>query len=125
MRERCANPNHASYHRYGGRGVSVCAEWDSFEAFSIWSRANGYRDDLSIDREDNDGDYKPGNCRWATQSQQARNKANNRRFNISGETKTLAQIAEDANVKYQTLHSRVARGIPIGVAVTSGERVCL
>lgn len=66
FRQRCTNPNNKGYKNYGARGVSVCKEWDSFPVFEEWAYANGYVEDaeLSIDREDNDGDYTPDNCRW-------------------------------------------------------------
>ena len=72
MKDRCYNPKHNSYPRYGGRGIKVCDEWlESYIAFRDWSITHGYSDDLSIDRIDNDGDYDPSNCRWVTAHQQA------------------------------------------------------
>ena len=85
MRGRCFNTNDKSYDRYGGRGISVCEEWDkSFEAFYKWSIENGYKEDiaesnrnrLSIDRINNDGNYEPSNCRWTNDFVQASNKRN-------------------------------------------------
>ena len=75
IRQRCNNPNDKNYSDYGERGISVCKEWDeSPEAFVMWALENGYREDLSIDRIDVNGNYSPYNCRWATATQQARNK---------------------------------------------------
>lgn len=74
MLKRCRNPKSKSYLDYGGRGIKVCEEWQAFEPFRDWALANGYRDDLSIDRRENDGNYEPGNCRWATNVEQANNR---------------------------------------------------
>lgn len=74
MRARCNNPNHTRYNDYGGRGIRICAEWDDFAAFRDWALANGYRDDLTLDRKENDGNYCPENCRWATYLEQRHNR---------------------------------------------------
>lgn len=75
MRARCYYPKAKLFHRYGGRGITVCAEWrESFEPFFAWATRHGYRDDLQIDRRDNDGHYEPGNCRWVTRDENLRNR---------------------------------------------------
>jgi len=73
MKSRCYNPNVESYPYYGGKGITVCEEWQRFEAFRDWSMANGYDENRSIDRIDNSNGYFPQNCRWSTDKEQARN----------------------------------------------------
>lgn len=75
MLYRCDNPKHISYKYYGGRGITVCDEWrQNFEAFHDWAISNGYRDDLTLDRINTDGNYEPSNCRWTTMKVQASNR---------------------------------------------------
>ena len=82
LKNRCLNTNHPHYKDYGGRGIGVCDEWmHDFQAFYEWAMANGYRDDLTIDRIDNNGNYEPSNCRWTTMAVQRKNQRPRRKLN--------------------------------------------
>lgn len=74
MKQRCYNPNIREYKYYGARGIKISNEWDTADKFVEWAMRNGYRPELSIDRINNDGNYEPSNCRWATAKQQANNR---------------------------------------------------
>ncbi len=111
MLKRCSpNGNHLCREHYGARGIAVCAEWRSFEAFMLWSSANGYRDDLTIDRVDVNGGYTPENCRWASVKEQCRNRTTTRWVTIDGVTKSLAEWREDAGISGPAFYARVKRG---------------
>ena len=111
MRYRCGNENDHAFKYYGGRGITVCLEWDeSFVAFRDWALANGYEKGLTIDRINNDGNYSPDNCRWATMKQQHRNGRQNVHTTINGRTRTIAEWAEIAGIKYKTLAARHKAG---------------
>lgn len=106
MRKRCNNKNCHQYKDYGGRGVSVCKEWsNNFKAFYDWAIHNGYKQGLTIDRIDVNGNYCPSNCRWVNMKAQNRNKRNTIRVN--GES--LSVICERLNLNYYTIHSRIAK----------------
>jgi hypothetical protein len=118
MWDRCTNPNVVTWPRYGGRGITVCDEWRTYEPFRAWAVANGYDPALSLDRVDNDGDYEPGNCRWTTRRAQANNRrqgavAPRPRFvEAWGETRRLYEWAADPRcvVSYVALKKRLRRG---------------
>lgn len=94
IKDRCLNQNSKYWERYGARGIKVCKEWsDNYECFHEWALSHGYADDLTIDRIDNDGNYEPGNCRWATYEEQENNRSDNILFNIEGEEITLSRLA--------------------------------
>lgn len=98
MKDRCLNKNDHAYERYGGRGIKVCERWMKFENFlaDMGEKPDGQ----SIDRIDNDGDYEPSNCRWATCAQQNLNKRNSRRAKYKGETIPLIEISRLSGLKY-------------------------
>lgn len=108
MKSRTTNPNNPIYKYYGERGIAVCPEWfNNFEAFYQWSIENGYRDDLTIDRKDNDGNYEPSNCRWADRKTQAANKSTNNRITYKNETHILQEWSEKLHIPHSTLRYRV------------------
>lgn len=110
MKRRCCNPHSPKYARYGGRGITICTEWrDSFSAFHEWAMANGYRDDLTIDRIDNDGNYEPANCRWIPAAAQAANKSTNHYVTVGDDRHTIAEWARITGLSPSTLSSRLTR----------------
>ena len=110
MLDRCFNRNNNRWARYGGRGITVCDDWKSdFQSFYKWAIANGYQDDLTIDRIDNDGDYCPDNCRWATCKEQARNRSTNIDITIGNSTRTLMEWCEIFQLNYKAIYRRYKR----------------
>lgn len=119
MKERCYDKKSSNYHNYGGRGISIFKEWlNSFESFRDWALANGYSNDLTIDRIDNNGNYQPSNCRWSTNMEQQRNRRNNVWFEIDGEKILLADALKKYNIKMQTLSPRLKKGYSLIDALT-------
>jgi len=111
MKERCDNPNVKFYQNYGGRGITYCQEWEEFSDFYEWSIKNGYKDNLTIDRIDVNGNYEPDNCRWATTKEQNVNRRNTIRITIDGVTKTIPEWSEKTGVKVSTLRWRYCNGL--------------
>ncbi len=111
MKYRCNNPNIPEYSNYGGRGIKVCDEWShDYDAFYDWAMSNGYSKDLTLDRINNDGDYSPSNCRWATKIVQQNNTRANIFLEYDGKRLTLAQWARELGVNYQMLRYRYRAG---------------
>ena len=108
MKDRCNNPKSKDVSRYGGRGIKICKEWDSsFLAFKEWAENNGYKEYLTIDRIDVNGNYEPSNCRWADLITQGRNRRNNKMVTAFGKTQCMASWAEEFNIPHQTLRERI------------------
>ena len=119
MRGRCYNAHSINFHLYGGRGITVCQEWkDSFEAFRDWALTHGYRDDLTIDRRDNDKGYFPGNCRWIYPKEQANNRRTCRTITLDGETHTVSEWAHITGLSKSTIKNRLDQGWSAARALT-------
>lgn len=112
MKYRCSpSCSKHFYDLYYGRGIRVCPEWENdFEAFYRWAMAHGYRDELSIDRIDNDGNYEPSNCRWVTEEVQANNRSTSKFITYNGETLTEKQWAKKLNISYDTIRYNLSKG---------------
>lgn len=105
MKERCYNKNKNSYLNYGKRGIGICNEWlgkNGFYNFLKWSKENGYKKELQIDRIDNNKNYSPDNCRWVDR----KTNINNRRNSIKVNGKTLNELANEMNYTYDNLWRR-------------------
>lgn len=114
MKNRCYYEHDRHYKNYGGRGIKICDEWlNDFESFYNWSIENGYNDYLTIDRIDNNKDYEPSNCRWASSLLQANNLKRTIRIEYYGETHTLTEWSFLSGIKRKTLQGRFERNLPI------------
>lgn len=113
IKGRCKNQKDKNYYRYGGRGITLCEEWDGehgFENFYKWAIEHGYRDELTIDRIDNNKGYFPENCRWVTQQVQMNNQSGNRFVTIDGETHSLTEWSRIKGINIGTVRDRLKRG---------------
>ena len=110
MKSRCTNNGNKDFSKYGGRGISVCNEWFcNYANFREWALKNGYRNDLTIDRIDVNGNYCPENCRWITLKEQSRNKRITIYVTVNGVTKPLSEMCEDYRIKYQSAYGLIHR----------------
>ena len=108
MKLRCNNENHISYKHYGGRGITICDEWNDFVAFfnDMGERPEGYE----LDRINTDEGYNKANCRWVDKTTNIRNRCNTRKANINGEVLTLPEIVERYDVSFSAVRARWVRG---------------
>lgn len=115
MLDRCRNPNNRMFPHYGARGISVCDRWHDFRNFlaDMGEKPEG----LSLDRIDNDGNYEPSNCRWASFKQQLRNRRVTVKATYQGKLMAISEIAEITGIDRKLLAARIKRGIPVEVAL--------
>lgn len=127
MKERCTKPNCKQYPNYGGRGITICDEWLSFEPFMRWAIDNGYSETLTIERINNNKGYSPDNCRWATPFEQANNKRSNHLYTINGITDTMTNWARLYGIKPMLVFDRLHKGWTEYEALTTpvGGKRCL
>ena len=119
MRNRCSDPTNISYPNYGGRGITVCKDWQvSFSAFFDWAMASGYRKGLTIERNQNSGDYCPSNCSWVSNRQQQRNTRRNHLVTYQGITKPLVVWCEELGIPYSRTKARIYAGWSASYAFT-------
>jgi hypothetical protein len=117
MKKRCQNPNDISYHLYGGRGITVCEEWQSFSNF-YRDMGKTFKEGLSLERIDNEKGYFKDNCKWITMFEQASNKRNVKMYSYNGLTMHLADWAKKIGMKKGTLHYRLRNGWSFKDAIT-------
>lgn len=108
MKDRCRNPNNARFHRYGGRGITVCDRWQEFDNF--FADMGDPPAGMTLDRIDTDGNYEPTNCRWASRKQQQNNMSTNTHVTHNGKTQTLAEWAAELGIPYSRIVYRHTRG---------------
>lgn len=122
MKRRCCDPKHCGYKRYGGRGITICDDWlgeYGFVNFARWAKNNGYSDELSLDRINNDGNYEPSNCRFVTQVEQGANNSRVHLILVDGEYLSPRQIFDKYGIKRATINYRLRNGLdPL-----TGERI--
>ena len=113
MKQRCNNPKSPEYKNYGGRGITVCEEWnksDGLKAFAEWALANGYKDNLTIERIDVNGNYEPGNCTWIPRSEQGKNTTKNVHLEYKGEKMILADFSRMIGVDQRKVSRELKKG---------------
>lgn len=122
MRRRCCDPKNKRWEQYGGKGITVCPEWNDYSKFRKWAMESGYTDDLTIDRIDVDGNYCPENCRWADAKTQANNVSRNRIVDVKGQKMTMAELADSLGMSYSAVQHRIERGWDINKIISTPQR---
>jgi hypothetical protein len=114
MRQRCNNPKDNAFKNYGGKGVTICKEWNTFINFYNWAMSNGYQEGLTIDRKDSNGNYEPSNCEWVTRAENCRraqkgHSRGNKFIEYRGRSLPLMKWSEELGIKYMTLYQRLKK----------------
>ena len=107
IKQRCLNSNNRDYKYYGGRGITIYEDWKEYAKFKNWALQSGYSDDLTIDRIDENGNYEPQNCRWATRTEQNRNKRSVAKLSYNGDVLTIAEWALKTGIPAKTIYHRI------------------
>lgn len=118
MKQRCLNPNSQQYKNYGARGIRICDRWlESVDNFvsDMGNKPEGY----TLERINNDGNYSPENCRWATRKEQRANQRTTTLITFNGETKPLREFAKQLSIHETTIHGRLKRGMTVEEALTT------
>ena len=118
MRARCTNPNSINFDRYGGRGITVCEAWSADFVNFLNDMGNRPSPDHSLDRIDNNGNYEPKNCQWATRQEQCRNRSTSRFIQVGNDSRTMAEWSEITGLRVGTIHARIKQGWSESDAVT-------
>lgn len=118
MKDRCYYPKTKGYKNYGGKGIKVCDEWQTYIPFRDWALANGYSDELTIDRKNNNKNYCPENCKWSTMKEQRHNSSQNRFITYNNEKHTIDEWSAITGINYHTIRNRLRRGWSIKDTLT-------
>lgn len=107
IKGRCKNKNNPSYKNYGGRGITICEEWENFLTFESWSYKNGYKENMTIERNDVNGNYCPENCCWIPKNKQASNRRTCYKIEYNGQIVNLSDLCEKLGLNYKRVHNRI------------------
>lgn len=110
MKTRCSNKKVHNYKWYGGKGITVCSEWQKFCAFYEWAMKNGWKEGLSLERLDNDRNYCPSNCTFIPRKHQQKNQSSNIRLTAFGKTQIISDWSRERGLPYEALRGRLKRG---------------
>lgn len=119
MRRRCYNCNRKNYKYYGARGITICDEWyNDFRFFQEWAFKNGYRDNLTIDRIDVNGNYEPNNCRWVTSFEQNNNLSSNHKIIYDGKTyNSMSSFCREKRINYNEFRNKIRQNVSVEEAL--------